>query len=93
MRFSGVRVYVLSNKPINLIEFRSVGNRSPVGCYSRHTAHPALPLKGGRNLLLDVDGQGRCILFSALKECNNQNATSDFVRLVFSLSPGRRGQG
>ena len=49
------------------------------------------PLKGGRNLLLDVDGQGRRILFSALKECNN--ATSDFVHLVFSLSPGGRGQG
>ena len=51
------------------------------------------PLKGERNLLLDVDGQGGCILFSALKECNNQNATTDFVHLVFSLSPGGRGQG
>jgi hypothetical protein len=93
MRFSGVRVFVLANKQINLIEFWNAGNRSPVDCYSRHTHHPALPPQGGRNLLLDVDGQGRRILFSALKECNNQNATSDFVHLVFSLSPGGRGQG
>jgi hypothetical protein len=63
MRFSGVRVYVLSNKPINLIEFWNAGNRSPVDCYSRHTPHPALPLKGGRDLLLDVDGQGAAYFF------------------------------
>ncbi len=51
------------------------------------------PLKGARNLLLDVDGQWSCILFSALKECNNQNATTDFVHLVFSLSPRGKGHG
>jgi hypothetical protein len=60
-------VFGLANKPINLIEFWNAGNRSPVDCYSRHTAHPALPLKGGRDLLLDVDGQGGLHTFFSMK--------------------------
>ena len=44
----GVRVFVLANKPINLIEFWNAGNRSPVDCYLRHTPHPALPPQGGK---------------------------------------------